>query len=492
MKKKDIIQLVKETIAEGRKRYGQHDYYGNNVGGKNSISGYPGVWEQNISENKAQELADSYSVEELNDRLKQLYIDMEQEAEPEGGPISNQYADEIYQYEEAIRIAKGIGPRDKEAGKSYDEVYLKDKLVGMTDAYEYDKEKGRIAIYPDLGSLQYKSRSTQEIVFTKDRGEIAFVRAFGNRPIYDELKKVLPEIPSPGKSMYSGFINILADDGPIPVGLDTAKAMIDAMKKGKDAEAKSQSDFYTRQPGTGGTGIDEQAPPAGAAPGGAPSPGGGGGGAAPTDPDAKAEKKELDTLEKEKFNVKIKYLNKKKTKASSKAAQASSAAIKAIDKQIQQMMTQRSQVGTQSTGAGAPQPQKENKIMKNTLLSDYLKQNRNSNLKENMNSHKKQARRQVLMEGAMTQFFEYFDSGKTDEEVVQLYAGKGVAVPEQFVIKARKQYENLTKLKMELEMTEKEFRNSAENIVNNPATGLEDGTVTDEDKQLTSAFFENK
>ena len=37
-----------------------------------------------IMENRAQELADSYSVEELNDQLKQLYRDIEQEAEPEG------------------------------------------------------------------------------------------------------------------------------------------------------------------------------------------------------------------------------------------------------------------------------------------------------------------------------------------------------------------------------------------------------------------------
>ena len=45
MKKRDIIKLVKKTIAERRKHYGQHDYYGNNVGGRNSISGMPGVWE---------------------------------------------------------------------------------------------------------------------------------------------------------------------------------------------------------------------------------------------------------------------------------------------------------------------------------------------------------------------------------------------------------------------------------------------------------------
>jgi hypothetical protein len=193
---------------------------------------------------------------DLETRLAQLYREMEQEAEPEGGPIADQYADEIHKLEREISALKG----DSEGGASYDEVYLKGKLVGMTDAYEYNN--GKITIYPDLGSLQYKSRSTQEIVFTKDRGEIAFVRAFGNRPIYDELKNVFPEIPVPGSSQYSGFINILADDGPIPVDLDTAKAMIQAMKKGKDAEARAQSAFYTRQPGRGGTGIDESKLPA--------------------------------------------------------------------------------------------------------------------------------------------------------------------------------------------------------------------------------------
>jgi len=50
MKKRDVIKLVKETIAEKRGHYGQHDYYGNNVGGRNSISGMPGVWEEDGNE----------------------------------------------------------------------------------------------------------------------------------------------------------------------------------------------------------------------------------------------------------------------------------------------------------------------------------------------------------------------------------------------------------------------------------------------------------
>ena len=110
-------------------------------------------------------------------------------------------------------------------------------------------------------------------------------------------------------------------------------------------------------------------------------------------------------------------------------------------------------------------------------------------LNEHMEDHKKEAKRSILMEGVMQTFFEYFDQGHTNEEIVQLYAGKGVNVPEQFVSKARGQYESLSKLKLELEMSEKAFKNDASQIINNPATGEADGTVLDDDKQLASGLF---
>ena len=83
---------------------------------------------------KSKELADDYSMDELKDRLSQLYRDMEQEAEPEGGPISDQYADEITFHEDAIRLKKGLRkkdmPYDVAIGKmtqdEYDTVVSKD------------------------------------------------------------------------------------------------------------------------------------------------------------------------------------------------------------------------------------------------------------------------------------------------------------------------------------------------------------------------------
>jgi len=108
------------------------------------------------------------------------------------------------------------------------------------------------------------------------------------------------------------------------------------------------------------------------------------------------------------------------------------------------------------------------------------------NLNEHVNKYKKRA---VLMEGAMKQFFEMFDRGMTDEEVVLDYAQKGTQIPEMFVNKARKQYEGLKKMKLELEISEKEYKNSATQIVNNPATGEMDGSTTMETKTLASDLF---
>ena len=56
---------------------------------------------------QARELADRNSLQQLQRMYDELLRDMEQEAAPEGGPIADQYADEIDAYENAIRLKKG-------------------------------------------------------------------------------------------------------------------------------------------------------------------------------------------------------------------------------------------------------------------------------------------------------------------------------------------------------------------------------------------------
>ena len=64
-----------------------------------------------------------------------------------------------------------------------------------------------------------------------------------------------------------------------------------------------------------------------------------------------------------------------------------------------------------------------------------------------------------------------------------------IVVPESFVANLRKNYKKAKELKLELEMSEKEFKNSARDIVNNPE---EEEVVQGEDKQLASGLFNEK
>ena len=131
---------------------------------------------------------------------------------------------------------------------------------------------------------------------------------------------------------------------------------------------------------------------------------------------------------------------------------------------------------------------KEKKMEKSDLLEDYMSSRKDTNLNEQMETYQKEAKRGLLMESAMKKFFELFEMGRTDEEIVLDYANKGVQVPEQFVSKARSQYENLKKMKLELDMSEKEFKNSAKDIVNNP----DEQVVNSEEKTLSSGIYESK
>ena len=116
---------------------------------------------------------------------------------------------------------------------------------------------------------------------------------------------------------------------------------------------------------------------------------------------------------------------------------------------------------------------------------DYEFARRDGNLMEHVDKYNKRA---TLMEGAMKKFFEMFDKGMTDEEVVQEYARRGTQIPETFVGKARKQYEGMKRMKLELEMSEKEYKNSASKMVNKAEEGMEPSM---EEKKLSSGLSKN-
>ena len=100
-----------------------------------------------------------------------------------------------------------------------------------------------------------------------------------------------------------------------------------------------------------------------------------------------------------------------------------------------------------------------------------------------------QTRKDILLEGAMKKFFKQFNQGKTDEEVLRLYAGKGVTIPETFLSKARKQYENLKKAKLEIEFSEQEAKDIVTISTKAPDVQLFD---MGDEKKLSSRLYDEK
>ena len=124
-------------------------------------------------ENRAKDLADDYSVQELQDRLDQIMRDMEQEAEPEGGPIADMYGAEMETYERAISIArknsgKGDIPYDVAVGKMTQDEY--DKMMSTNEQIRAQDVPGTAAFMgKNMRSSKDRYPSPQESISDGDR-----------------------------------------------------------------------------------------------------------------------------------------------------------------------------------------------------------------------------------------------------------------------------------------------------------------------------------
>jgi len=370
---------------------------------------------------------------------------------------------------------------EQEQGPSYNEVWLKDKLGNpVKDVYEFNNNNGHMTIYPDLGNSKYKGRSSQFIRFELKEGEVHFVSAFGYEVTYNMLKNVLSELPPMGNSSYAGMMTVMTDEGTIPVGIDTANKMIDALKSGSDAEAGAQSDFYGKRGSTSGTvdeveseddteftvslkhllkkhvtkggKIDEQSSVA-----------------------QSTYERGLKRLQKSVLRYQLRYIEKQRGAALSQASTASSQASKGFDDQIKALADQIAAIDN-------PKPQEQNE----NILQQYINERKDIDLMRYMDSYK----RETLLEGTIKKFFKLFEKGKTNEEVLKHYIEKGIKVPEQLLSKIRKQYENFKKLKLELDFSEQEAKDVVTISTKPPDIQLFD--MGDEDKKLSSRLYKEQ
>jgi len=492
MKKRDIIKLVKETVAEKRKFYGVHDTYGASPRQRRNLSGLPGVMED----------------EDLKEFTDYGQSGRYPKKEKPGDMFQQKEVEDLFPNGMASRSNKAFQARVKQHAdwteqSAYNNTFVHmqyHETKGLEDEYFIYQTQHYNSNYDDFRNPKFtilsitKNKDTEK---EEDLGEYivdtdAYIRDLnkfdeqgnlGKRVMESPLfrtgvkmdmapKEMAPRIkkvfdmvngaknpvqtPEFWKNFFKSRYGI-----PFPESLKniTMKQALAMNKFGNDMKNNIREDI--------------------------------------TDDISKAEDEvQKATQMKADAEVKVANLRKKKADGEKGALEEDDMDFdregRMAKSQMYKMKTYVDKLSMMlDDGAQLPSWVQAKLTKASSMMSavyhylDYEMVRSQDNLMEHIDKYKKRA---TLMEGAMKKFFEMFDEGMTDEEVVQEYAKRGTQIPETFVGKARKQYEGLKKMKLELEMSEKEYRNSATKMVNNP----EEGYGMEEEKQLASGITNEK
>ena len=238
-------------------------------------------------------------VADLKDEIAQIYRDMEQEAEPEGGPMADMYGDLLNKAEAKLhRMQKQLDDYDmnedyKPSVRAYnvidksnnDEIIAKelprhkalelaqtkkeymisatDRLsesTGNEDIIDTLKDK----MYVDVSSFQTLihplskpdvRRPDKSYIVVKDNN-IVSVQTYNSGPIEKFVQKY--KFPSWENSQFN--IGMERAEGKTPLTQQSLADAIKAIKDSRDIEAKNQQDYYSQKSDTGrmGYGLSSQ------------------------------------------------------------------------------------------------------------------------------------------------------------------------------------------------------------------------------------------
>ena len=124
--------------------------------------------------------------------------------------------------------------------------------------------------------------------------------------------------------------------------------------------------------------------------------------------------------------------------AKSQSSAAASTQMKQADAAIRDQRKAMNQIGKEQ--------------MQENVYKQYMKERANINLMEQMDSYTENTR------GSLQKFFEMFEDGKTNEEVLQYYAKEGIKIPESYIGKTKKAFEQYKKMKLDLQFLEQEAK----------------------------------
>ena len=191
----------------------------------------------------------------------------------------------------------------------------------------------------------------------------------------------------------------------------------------------------------------------------------------------------LKRLQKKILVYQMRWIEKQMAAATSQAAQASSDSKKGFLDQIAALKDQIAAIDRpQKQGKGGKKQQREN------LYRQYVNERKDIDLMRYIDSYK----RGILLENTIKKVLDMFSQGKTDEEVIEYYTTQGIQVPESIINKIRTQWQTFEKLKLDLDMSEKDFKNSSSKIVNNPNLEDEESNLEVPEKKLSNRLYLNE
>jgi hypothetical protein len=208
---------------------------------------------------------------EIEDEIAQLYRDMEQEAEPEGGERADYYGGKLMDLEDRLyKITKQL--RDYDMNEST----LKEAMDGG-QLFDYFAKQGYVVKdrrpdgYPPKEGVEgyivkdsddsgkRRSNPGQMVIFQYNKDTDQFtISQLGGYSI-DQKEAYKAGMREEGGSSVAGMDYYITDGNytPVDISAEGLKDIVDHVMGGLSREAKRQRDFYAARGRTSGT-IDEE------------------------------------------------------------------------------------------------------------------------------------------------------------------------------------------------------------------------------------------
>ena len=232
-------------------------------------------WMQSFSENLDERITYDDVLDlrsdkkDLQDRISQLYREMEQEAEPEGGPIADQYADELHKLEAKLyRVSKQIADYDMnesvneamDGGQLFDYFANKGYVVKDRRPDGYPKKEGVEGFQvTDRKDSDRRGDNPQTVIFQYNPSTNQFTISQMSGYKIDQKDAIKAGMREQGMTWAAGIDSYITDGNynPVDISSEGLKDIVDHVMGGLSREAKAQRDFYADRGPTSGT-IDEK------------------------------------------------------------------------------------------------------------------------------------------------------------------------------------------------------------------------------------------